>query len=166
MSQTTRSCNRCLQLRKTCLPRKTPVPRCTTPESTAPIREVIPIQTGPKIRTDSAAVHQADVDDSAPRFNITLPEHRLDLLRPMDIDNLNATGSDDEFVEAKRSLPELMGYDPKKQRAEYMASRRSAKEAAYPLLLDKAWTRYSQLERDGAVDRVFRAFNARYCTYT
>ena len=142
------------------------VPLCTTPESTAPISEVIAIHTRPKIRTDSAAARQADGSDTAPRFNIARPEHGLDLLKTMDIDSLNATDSDDENVEDERPLPELMGYDPKEQRAEYMASRRGAKEAAYPLLLDMAWTRYSQHERDGAVERVFRAFNARYCTCT
>jgi len=118
----------------------------------------------PTENTD-ATVHQGDGASAEPRLNFAPPEHGLDLLRTMDIDSEATTGSDDENLESKRPLPELMGYDPKEQRAEYMASRRRAKEAASPLALDKAWRRYSQPERYGAVDRVFRAFNTRYFAY-
>jgi hypothetical protein len=63
--------------------------------------------------------------------------------------------------EPKRQLSELMGYHPKKQRSEYMKARRLASQAAKPLLLDKAWRRYSKADKQAALERVSRAFHRR-----
>ena len=111
MSQTVSSCDRCLQLRKTCLPRKNAVQFCGALEGTAPVRESITIETRPRIRTDSPAARHVDASDVRDHLS-------LDPFRTMDTDSVSGTGSDDENVEPKKSLPVLMGYDPKKQRSE------------------------------------------------
>lgn len=142
-------------MRKTCLPRKTSVRFSAIPQSLAPIHDVIAVQQSPKIGADSDATHRVDVNGNNGQTQ-RVPE----LLKIMDIDDRNSSDSD-ENVKLTSSLSELMGFNPKTQRAVYMTNRRSAKKAAYPLLLDRAWQRYSQRERDGAVERVFLAFGGR-----
>ena len=63
-------------------------------------------------------------------------------------------------------LSELMGYNPKTQRAEYMKTRNIAKRAAEPLRLDKAWKTYASAERHDAVNRVFESFQSRFVSYS
>jgi len=71
-------------------------------------------------------------------------------------------GNDKTDGEVKQ-LSELMGYSSK-QRSEYRRARKLASEAAYPLVLDKAWRLYSKSERDAAVESVFEAFKKQYTT--
>jgi hypothetical protein len=127
---------------------------------------VIVIQTRTQTRRKDTAPHLDYSGQADPRPDLYRPEQGLDLSRTIDSDNFVAMGGNDENGESKVSLPKLMGYDPKEQRAEYMKSRRLAKKTAHPLLLNKAWRRYSQDERSGAVERVFQAFKSQYCTHT
>lgn len=139
-------------MRKMCLPRKTSVRFSAIPESPALIQDVITVQRSPKI---GEATHPVDANGNSGQS-----QHVPELLKIMDIDDRHSPDSD-ENGKLTRSLSELMGFNPKTQRAEYMTNRRSAKKAAYPLLLDRAWHRYSQRERDSAVERVFLAFSGR-----
>lgn len=59
-------------------------------------------------------------------------------------------------------LSELMGYDIKRQRSEYMRVRRIAEKAVHPLSLGRAWRRFSSLERDESISKVRDIFDYRY----
>jgi hypothetical protein len=152
MSETTLPCSRCERLGKPCTPRLTAV------HSNAKRKEQ------PDLSLSDTKRHRRSFASHSSTFNEPDRDPNFELETSVDVWNLfndSTTIDTDAPGKPKRQLSELMGYNPEKQRSEYMKARRLASQAAKPLLLDKAWRRYSKAEKQAALERVSRAFHQR-----
>jgi hypothetical protein len=162
-SKTLESCQRCQRLRKLCSPRQkkaSPNALSGTFESNA-----TQVLTSERVVSRLRKRNYWDTFDSPPS-PLGIAEALLHLDGSVEyareFEAQEGDGSSDvENGERTKFLYELMGYD-KTQRPEYMRSRRTAREAAHPLSLDKAWRSYTESERDQAVKRVIESYDYRY----
>jgi hypothetical protein len=166
------ACQRCLRLGKLCFPRAQAAfsgPPGDTREAGAMQWQesaLVDSPTANRNRTEKLRPPALTLDTAEALLNLDVaygaygPDvapRRKQSLKVLNGDRVGTL----ENGETKNQLAELMGYNSKSQRPEYMKSRRLARKTALPLCLDRAWRLYSKNERNDAVARVFRAFESR-----
>lgn len=168
VSKAAESCSRCFKRDKVCIPRgwnEEPdrLPRVLESKAVLLGKGTdIVLPTSERICTETFSLPSLAPNGIAEALlDFTPPYNYGRGMETPDEDTLKAN-SDLDNGEPRKPLSELMGFDPKFQRSEYMKNRRLARKAAHPLLLNQAWRRYSKEDRRDAVIRVFRAFSSKY----